>query len=287
MHFTYREPASEEDLQQGDILKRTPALDEILGKYHPYYINGDYTHFLVLTQSCDLVHRETVGPKAPYVSIAAVRPLGEVLKREADKYRTNDLLRLAAVLEQSKKSQLRDFVRKLLNNNHTEFFYLHSDPQVGLERSCAFLRLSVSIRSAEHYQSLSGARILSLEKEFQAKLGWLVGNLYSRVGTDDWAPTHYSEEKWAQTVEDILDESYTFIDDAKLKQAKKSPAARELTSRDDARLFIEKTKVPTKREEAIAAVVTVLAAEKLLDEASIEKARTHLQNTAALSAFFK
>lgn len=287
MHFTYREPTSGEDLQQGDVLKRTQALDDILKAYHPYYLNPEYTHFLILTQSCDLVKRDGSNPKAPYISIAAVRPLAFILKREADKYHSSELLRVASVIERGKKPHLREFVKKVLNNNHTEFFYLHDDAQIGLQRSCALLRLAVSVRCLEHYETLLNSRTVSLDKEFQAKLGWLVGNLYSRVGTEDWAPNHYPNERWERIVDDILDEHYTFIDDSKARAAKKKPEAKTITDRDAARDFIDKVRVPTKREEAIGAIVEVLISENLLDKSLSEKARKHLQNTAALSGFFK
>ncbi|WP_156967966.1 hypothetical protein [Methylosinus sp. PW1] len=284
MHFTYREPASGDDLQQGDVIKRTPELNEIIGKYHPYYNSPDYTHFLVLTQSCDLVKRDG-SPKARYVSLAAIRPLPVVLQHEADKYMTHPVLRLASVIEKGKKPLLREFIKKLLNNNHQEFFYLHADAQVGLDRSCAFLRLSVSIKCNEHYDVLIAARSIGLEKEFQAKLGWLVGNLYSRVGTDDWTPLHYSEDQWSGIIEDILDETYKFVDDSKIRQAKKDPASKNLSGQAEAIAFIEGIKIPSKREEAVATIIDVLKSANILDESVADKAQHILKNTPALSAF--
>ncbi len=43
---------------------------------------------------------------------------------------------------------MQSFLRKLLNNNIAEYFYLESEASEGLqENSCAFLRLSVPIKS--------------------------------------------------------------------------------------------------------------------------------------------
>ena len=39
---------------------------------------------------------------------------------------------------------------------------------------------------AKHYDVLRKARRRGLKDEFRSKLGWLVGNLYSRIGTTDW-----------------------------------------------------------------------------------------------------
>ena len=36
------------------------------------------------------------------------------------------------------------------------------------------------------YDACLEARVLALSEEFRAKLGWLVGHIYSRVGTQDW-----------------------------------------------------------------------------------------------------
>ena len=78
LHWTYRE-VGEEDLLQGDILERTDALIEILRKYHPYFCREEYTGFLVLTQSCDLVRDNKGECKAPYISIAVIRELEPLL----------------------------------------------------------------------------------------------------------------------------------------------------------------------------------------------------------------
>ena len=78
---------------------------------------------------------------------------------------------------------------KLLNNNHPEYFYLAEDVDCHLSEACvAFLKLAIPIKS-EHYDRCLAARISQLKEIFQAKLGWLAGNIYSRVGTPDWVPT--------------------------------------------------------------------------------------------------
>jgi len=41
----------------------------------------------------------------------------------------------------------------------------------------------------DHYPILKEARRGRLSSEFRSKLGWLVGNLYSRIGTQDWYET--------------------------------------------------------------------------------------------------
>lgn len=79
MHFTYREPDSAK-LKQGDILKKTPALLDIIEKVHPHYANDDYLFFQVLTQTCDLVRRNGVC-KSHYITLAAVRSFDLIVRR--------------------------------------------------------------------------------------------------------------------------------------------------------------------------------------------------------------
>lgn len=188
MHFTYK-PELTPSLRQGDVLRRTPELLSVLEEYHPHYAEERYTHFQILTQTCDLVLGRR-GPhcKARYITIAAIRSISDAINKviddkadnivvfDGDRYASTEYL-----------YELKSFVIKLFNNNEHEYFFLKAAPEQGLgDDSCAFLRLSVALRADEHYQKCLDAKILELSEVFQAKLGWSVGNLYSRVGTDDY-----------------------------------------------------------------------------------------------------
>ncbi len=188
-HFTYKEPASTQ-LQQGDILRKTEDIKNLLKIVHPHYLKEDYLYFLVLTQSCDLERRSSKACKAPYITLAAVRPIELLLEREIKQYQIQHDLAKGKIIDRSYYAKLQSFTEKLLNNNATEYFYLHEDAGMGFSESCvAFLRLSIAIKSKDHYETCLNAKILELDDTFKAKLGWLVGNIYSRVGTHDWVPT--------------------------------------------------------------------------------------------------
>jgi hypothetical protein len=257
--FTYQ-LSDDKDLQQGDVLAKTEAIKKILEKVHPYYQTNDtYTHFIVLTQSCDLVRRDNELPKSRYITLASVRPLDRVIKREIEKYQS-EIAKKAMVCKDTVRERLAHFVEQLLNNNLPEFFYLHPEPQLGFpEASCAFLRLSVSIRASEHYAACLSSRILSLAQLFQAKLGWLVGNMYSRVATDDWVPGEVSKEQFDEMIENILEGYCDFIDAKKLKAAERQ-APPELLGKTGAEIkeYIKNTKVPQKKEELLNAVEEVV-----------------------------
>src|SRR5262245_18451718 len=86
-HYVYREP-NKATLNQGDIHRKTDEVVAHLEKYHRYYSNhADYRYFMVMTQTCDLVLRDGVCG-SPYITIAAVRPFQEVLRREAAMHQT-------------------------------------------------------------------------------------------------------------------------------------------------------------------------------------------------------
>lgn len=195
MHFTYSSPDLD-NLQQGDVLKKTPELLNLIREIHPHYANDSYLYFQVLTQSCDLVRRKGGICKSRYITLAAVRSLDFVIKRAIEKFSDRLVLDGKILCSNSYKNQLQDFINKLFNNNDTNHFFLNAEPDLGfLEDCCTHLHLSISIRAYEHYEVCLKSKVLELEENFRAKLGWLVGNLYSRVGTEDYVPTKIPTQK--------------------------------------------------------------------------------------------
>lgn len=290
MHFTYRVAQQEDDLHQGDILKRTPALDDLLRAFHPYYARDGYTHFLVLTQSCDLVRRGGAEPSSPYINLCAVRPLEVALMRVVTNYQKNDLLKKVGALQQSHRVKVEQFLERLLNNNHTEYFYLHSEPSIGItENSCAFLRLSVALRTADSYAACRASRIASLSKGFEPKLGWLIGNIFSRVGTDDWAPEHFTVKDYRDTIARLLDEYVLWVEADLLKAARAKISSADIESKDadELRELLSAIIVPAKKDQVVDAVVDVLLARKFVDEKLQEKVRVQLLNSPLLSSLLK
>jgi hypothetical protein len=126
LHFTYQEAVPGSDLQQGDVLQRTPELQATIERAHPGYIKDDYQHFAVLTQSCDLV----TGRQADHITIAAVRPLSDAIRLELAREQKNYVLRLADAAPESAKDRLKQFLERLFNNNESEYFYLHQDASI-------------------------------------------------------------------------------------------------------------------------------------------------------------
>ena len=208
-HFTYVENPDLDILCQGDILERSDELDEVFKLYHPHYKNKEYTHFQVLTQSCDLVRRNGNDCSSRYITLAAVRNYDTVIKRYlSEELSGNKILDVGGEYwcSESIKSRLSGFIESLFNNNDKKYFFLNEWKEVGLlDDSCTFLHLSVALKASEHYDKCLRAKKIQLEGSFQAKLGWLVGNLYSRVGTEDFVPGRFAKKSDFQNhINDVI-----------------------------------------------------------------------------------
>lgn len=184
MHWTYNSFAPDDDLQQGDILEPTDALQNIFASVHPHFLDPKYNAFLVTTQSCDLVRRKD-DCATRYINLAVIRPLDDML---------HDFLSHVCesvsegVYLKEHKGEAHRLLQRIFNQNEQALglFYLHPDLGSGIRvPSVSLLRVEVTLRVC-HYKTLTESRCGRVNEEFTAKLGWLVGNLYSRVGTRDW-----------------------------------------------------------------------------------------------------
>lgn len=190
MHFTYT-ALDMDTLHQGDVVDRTEGVEQLLKEVHPHYYNSsDYRFFVVLTQSCDLIRRAPSNKcTSRYITLAAVRPLQLVLARQLEKVQYDPIERELGFCDLSRMTKLTQFMERLLNNNESEYFFLYRDSKQGLDVDhCTFLKLSIAVKSEIHYETLLKAKMLQLAESFEHKLGYLVGNLYSRVGTKEWPP---------------------------------------------------------------------------------------------------
>lgn len=249
-HYVYQEP-NKTTLCQGDVLRKTEALVKHLAKFHPYYANhADYKYFMVLTQSCDLVRRPDKLPTAPYITLAAVRPVEEALRREAAKHQSG-WQRDARVIGARAKDRLIMFMESLLDNNKEGYFYLHVDVGTGIHQSCcAFLQLSVALK-IEHYDLCLDAKIAELHEPFQAKLGYLIGHMYSRVGTAEWN-THYPDNKVGKEATSLLKRTFVTFDDKQIDEGiadlKRDGTFAE-KSADDIKDYIDQKKVLSRKQK--------------------------------------
>lgn len=208
MHFTYEEEIRRDELMQGDVLRRTPELNDVLKEVHPHFYGGDKNlYFMVLTQSCDLVPRDG-SCKAPYIAIAPVRSVDLIVQKRVAEVSLDGIKSEVLLSPRKSRSKVDMFLNRLFNNNEASYFYLDSD---GTELSgdcAAFLNLSIALKADLHFEKCLDAKFLQLTQAFQAKLGWLVGQLYSRVGTDDWP-----HKKVTAKVNSIVSDAAMWVDD--------------------------------------------------------------------------
>lgn len=176
---------------------------------------------MVLTQTCDLVRRSGGHCSARYVTVASVRSLDVVLQRQLEAFQ-DEFDEKHGFCSQKFRDRFLNSVRTLFNNNSHEYFYLRQEAEIGFyEDMCTFLRELIPLRTRQHYQTLLAARVTSLSPTFQAKLGWLVGDVFSRVATDDWVPKVLDQKAFEKLTADVVDLVAKWIDDRTLRRAKK------------------------------------------------------------------
>lgn len=281
----YQEPPPLDRLEQGDLLDKTPELTELLATYHPYYAqHKDNRFFVVLTQSCDLVLRNG-NCGARYISLAPVRPLRTVLKREFDDKLDNAGPGLQAFAPHRVKSSFEQFLHRLFNNNEAPFFYFEVAQERGVyEEMCAMLALPISLKP-EHYPLLLRAKRAGITDVFQAKLGWLLGQMYSRVGTPDFDAAVLTQ-KVSAYVEGIA----VWLEESDFKALRALVAAHASNPENPPAGATEiqamLTKIPKRKNQVIDAVLGVAAKQGLVPEQGKQRFefRKALEKDSALAA---
>jgi hypothetical protein len=289
MHITYDPDLSRTELMQGDVLKRTPRLNELLKTVHPHFDQHPKNrYFLILTQSCDLVRRQGGQCKAPYISLAPVRSLDLVLDRQLAQSSLAEVKAELPVVTARNKQKLSDFLHRLFNNNEPSYFYLDSQ-ETPLETDCvAFLNLSIAIKADLHFRTCLDAKIVQLNNTFQAKLGWLVGQMYSRVGTPDW-----ESEALSAKVRDTLKDAAIWVEDANARPLVETfKQLRHAAGRDPQMTAAEVeqaiSRAPTKKQRVMKEADRIIRAAVGEDQALLaEKIRKRLDNDADFSTLLR
>lgn len=281
--------ASEVDwksLAQGDLIQRTTDVQAVLSEAHQYYsIAEDYKYFCVLTQSCDLVKRSG-GIKAPYITIAAVRPLSIFLERALDAFSSKKTSNLR-VGQADRLSFARQLSDRLLNNNEKDVFFIRKSNIFGFnEDLCVYLQLSVALRP-QHYERLVASKVAQMKSIFSAKLGWMVGQLYSRVGTPDLSDFEADENAYREKFfDDTVDSQILWLTKrqrrlfrALVTDWENAHPGDEVTA--DVLLSLAE-QVPDQKALLADRVVQVLVNKKLIDSADADAIRLEIQNDNAL-----
>lgn len=156
-------------------------------------------------------------------------------------------------MDERKKTKAYQLIERIYNNTESEYFFLYKEDALDFPESMiAYLQVSIALKSDEHYEKCLAAKKMELSDEFKAKLGWLIGDIYSRVGTTDWEGIKTSQER-QQMLNDDLTSKCIIGKKEQLSYIKKEMAKNpERTySRDDITLLISNLAVKTKYEEAM------------------------------------
>lgn len=291
LDFIFVEPGENDsaNLRQGDLLLKTPELANALAEAHPYYAEADdYSHFLVLTQSCDLVRRGGEC-KSRYVTLCAVRPMALAAAREIEKIARNNVSDVPLVVgDASRRILAQQYLDRVINNTVDGIFFIpkYSAPTVE-EHLAAFLHLSVAL-GRQHYAVCLGAKIGQLRDIFAAKVGSLLGDLYNRIGT----PDIHEESENKQVVQTFkeefyeemgLDSVYWLSDQQQRELKKRAKEARKI--KGDLALTVDEATslvadLPGEREALAERAIEVLRKRRLFpdDDEKAREGRKLLEN---------
>lgn len=293
MHITYNfEDFDKTELMQGDVLERTPALDKLLAQVHPhFYASSKNLYFVVLTQTCDLVPREGGVCKAPYISLAPARSLDWLLEKHIGGLSSPNIRAALPVVANKNKVKTREFLQRLVNNNEPGYFFLDAKDTPLSEDCAAVLNLSIAIKASLHYNVCLDAKIIQLNDAFQAKLGWLVGQLYSRVGTQDWPPDVVNAK-----IKKITADIAIWVDDRSIKEIEDAYELAQHFSychgrRREERIITAQeiskavSAIPNCKKLVLDAVMRVI--KTVADTSVVETLQRKLQSDAGLNSLFK
>lgn len=163
IHFTYKADADMKSLCQGDVLNITEELAEVLRNVHPYFMNGQYKYFMVLSQSCDLVRRNGKNCKTPYITLAAIRSYDSFVEKTLVKQKFAENVSGLLLMDEKKKEKAYQLIERIYNNTEPEYFFLYKEDALDFPESMiTYLKVSIALKSQEHYDKCLAAKKLEL-----------------------------------------------------------------------------------------------------------------------------
>jgi hypothetical protein len=112
------------------------------------------------------------------------------------------------------------------------------------------LRICVEANAKEFYKILQKARTGRLNAEFRNRLGWLVGNLYSKVATEDWSKTEAEEKRMVAIIDKLISaDVYDWVNKKTFEAATEAHENLEILSREEVLLKLKEYQpIPRKTE---------------------------------------
>ena len=287
VHFTYKSNPDFSTLCQGDVLRITPELRDVLREIHPYFLNDQYKYFIVLTQSCDLIRRQGKDCKSAYISLAAVRDFNSFFDKEMTNKGYAKKVNGILLMNSEVKSRATQFIERIYNNTEPEYFFLYKDESLNFPTSMiSYLKVSFSLKSKENYDICLNAKMIELTDEFKAKLGWLVGNIYSRVGTADWDSLLNQEEK-DKLFRNEIESRCIVSGKAQLKQLETELLSSRITDVENAQTFISDIHIETNYDKVIIILEDILNKRKDIAGKERDTIMNYIKSNARLKQLIK
>lgn len=272
-------------LLQGDVIRRSDTLIELLREPHSYYATAeDYNYFMVLTQSCDLVKRDN-KIKADYITIAAIKPLNNYVERALDRFSKKIPDAKVRILDSGQTKIARQLSDRLVHNTVPDIFFLPKEDKLGFtEDCCVILQLSIALKP-HHYDALLDAKVAQLKEIFAAKLGRLVGDLYSRVGTPDISDHVPNPDEFKKSFfENVFAREMLVLSKNQKKKMKKIVQdwrdANPRVELDSTKVKELSEELPRQSDLVIARVLKTLEEKKCIDPTNLDAARIALESDA-------
>lgn len=120
----------------------------------------------------------------------------------------------------------------------------------------------------------------------------MVGNLYSRVGTEDWVPHTADQQSFNKLINDQLRSCFQVIPNLteidKILKRNFSPEELDAMSVEKLLTQIKSTKIPTRKEKVLHRLQELITESNSLKEGfAINKLMARIVNDASITAFLK
>lgn len=203
-HYVYQKIVSR-GLLQGDILKVDGEFREYFKAFYPAINHSDQEtkYVMILTQSCDLVKTPKRKPKLSHVNVCLVRTLKGVIHKLITEEMKPTVVGGENIFQKADLDKLKDRLAKLLNNTDQKTYFFLPKASPFEEDMVALIPLSFSFRT-DHYDVLLQGKVLELKPEFQAKVGYIISQLYGRIGTSDLNSLGWNDEKIKNYIKSLL-----------------------------------------------------------------------------------
>jgi hypothetical protein len=185
----YSSDSDDNSLRQGDLIdlsllkKKMPQFE----KLYPYF-SEKYNYCVVASQCCD-ISKSNSKFKVDCVQLLAVKPFQEILRDFSKKnthLHSTDSGNEKIVIKESKKQNIQSSIRDFLNHNtKLHFYYPPPEPEINNTMLSVCLDITVSLKIGV-YDQIKAARIKCLTPEYRHKLANKMGELFNRVGLDEF-----------------------------------------------------------------------------------------------------